>query len=417
MGCPRGRRGRSRPRRPDPRALTSSTRSCRRSPWDAVEYLEPTPASSSRSRRRLPTTRQRRGSSSSLTPHRERGCRPRPGPWAAPPRFRVVLAGGGSRFLVLLVLGVGLAAFRYLPALDEARALRADLEPMVERARRPDSTWTMKRSTSSTLGLTARLALIDSRAPRRDPLIAVARALPPMAANVRGADAIVAAAGLLDAAAWPRDRAALRRDQGRPGRSRAMPPPWRARRADGHVADRAPSAAASVADARSALAAVPDGLDRSSGASRDAMVTRIERYSPMLDSYLAFSERLPAILGWYAPRRYLVLTQDPAELRPTGGFTGSYGIVAFDRGRIDGAHVSRTSAAGPSVGLPVYRAAAGARRLPARRRSSPGSSPTPIGRRTSPRAPETRSACTTNESGDAGSTASSGSRPTPSTSS
>ena len=64
------------------------------------------------------------------------------------------------------------------------------------------------------------------------------------------------------------------------------------------------------------------------------MVQRIDKYAPLLDSYLALSERLPAMLGWDGPRRYLVLTQNPAELRPTGGYTGSYGIIAFDRGKI-----------------------------------------------------------------------------------
>ena len=46
------------------------------------------------------------------------------------------------------------------------------------------------------------------------------------------------------------------------------------------------------------------------------------------------SARLPGILGWDGPRRYLVLTQDPAELRPSGGLIGSYGIIAFDKGKI-----------------------------------------------------------------------------------
>ena len=64
------------------------------------------------------------------------------------------------------------------------------------------------------------------------------------------------------------------------------------------------------------------------------MLHAIGKYGPLLDSYLEMSGRLPAILGWDGPRRYLVLTQDPAELRPTGGFTGSYGIIAFDHGRI-----------------------------------------------------------------------------------
>ena len=68
--------------------------------------------------------------------------------------------------------------------------------------------------------------------------------------------------------------------------------------------------------------------------ARASMVNRIATYGPLLDAYVSASARLPAILGWDKPRRYLVLTQDPAELRPTGGFTGSYGIIAFDRGRV-----------------------------------------------------------------------------------
>ena len=64
------------------------------------------------------------------------------------------------------------------------------------------------------------------------------------------------------------------------------------------------------------------------------MAERVDKYGPLLDSYVTVSARLPAILGWDGPRRYLVLTQNPAELRPTGGFTGSYGIVTFDRGRL-----------------------------------------------------------------------------------
>ena len=97
--------------------------------------------------------------------------------------------------------------------------------------------------------------------------------------------------------------------------------------------DRAASAAASVADARRALAAVPDGMLPQLESIRDAMSTRVERYAPLLDTYVDVSERLPAILGWDGPRRYLVLTQDPAELRPSGGLIGSYAIIAFDRGR------------------------------------------------------------------------------------
>ena len=40
------------------------------------------------------------------------------------------------------------------------------------------------------------------------------------------------------------------------------------------------------------------------------------------------------MLGMNGPRRYLVLAEDPAELRPSGGFIGTYGLVTFDQGRI-----------------------------------------------------------------------------------
>src|SRR5450756_2740619 len=98
--------------------------------------------------------------------------------------------------------------------------------------------------------------------------------------------------------------------------------------------DRAIAAAASVARARQTLAGIPDGLAGEVESVRDAMTARIAKYGPLLDGYVSASERLPAILGWDAPRRYLVLTQNPAELRPTGGYIGSFGIVSFDKGRI-----------------------------------------------------------------------------------
>jgi len=98
--------------------------------------------------------------------------------------------------------------------------------------------------------------------------------------------------------------------------------------------DQAVAASAAIARARALLSRVPDGLIGQVESIRDAMTARIEKYGPLLDTYVSVSARLPEILGWDAPRRYLVLTQDPAELRPAGGYIGSYGILAFDRGRV-----------------------------------------------------------------------------------
>jgi hypothetical protein len=251
----------------------------------------------------------------------------------------VVLGGIAAAVVLLLVVGAALAAFRYLPALDEARALRTDLETMVDRVK--EAGLGIDRTTMDALD--ADLASARGRFDRLqglladDPLVALARALPPTSANVRGADDVVSAAGnLLDAvgeglvigrrfvdireaqAAAPEGASALSQLVELMATTR----------------DSAVSAAASIASARESLAAVPDGLIGQVESVRDAMTTRIDTYGPVLDTYTEVSARLPSILGWDGPRRYLVLTQDPAELRPSGGLIGSYGIIAFDRGRI-----------------------------------------------------------------------------------
>lgn len=69
------------------------------------------------------------------------------------------------------------------------------------------------------------------------------------------------------------------------------------------------------------------------------------------EQFMALRERLPAIralvdravnatvflsrmTGADRPRRYLVLFSNPSELRPTGGFPGSYGLLTFENGKL-----------------------------------------------------------------------------------
>jgi hypothetical protein len=252
------------------------------------------------------------------------------------PRGRLVLVGVAA---ILLAVVSALAIFRYLPALDEGRALRADLETMVGRVQ--EAGLGIDRATIDSLDADA--ASARARFDRlhgllaSDPLLGLARALPLTAANVRGADSVVAAAGdLLDAV----DRGLTLGRRFVEIREARTADPTNASTLSQLVElmatsrDDAVSAAASVASARQALASVPDGLIGQVESVRDAMRTRIDKYGPLLDTYVRVSARLPAILGWDGPRRYLVLTQDPAELRPSGGLIGSYGIIAFDKGRI-----------------------------------------------------------------------------------
>lgn len=249
------------------------------------------------------------------------------------------LAGFGI-VLIVLVVGAGvLAVFRYLPALDEARALRADLEAMGSRVQeaglhidRP-AIDALDRDLAAVRGRLERLAELLAN----DPLVGLARALPPTAPDVRGADAlIVAARDLFDAAgeglAMGRRFVEIKEAQAADLKNASALAQLVELMATSRA--RAVTAAAALARARETLAAVPDGLVGPIESARDAMVQRIEKVGPILDGYVTVSARLPAILGWDGPRRYLVLTQNPAELRPTGGYIGSYGIIAFDRGRV-----------------------------------------------------------------------------------
>jgi hypothetical protein len=273
-------------------------------------------------------------------------------------RRRAFLVGTGLVLLLLVAAGAALAVFRYLPALDDARALRADLETMSTRVQTAglgiDRT-TMDALDTDLASATGRLnRLRDLLA--NDPLVALARALPPTAADVRAADAVVSAGGDLVSAAGDglaigsrfvtiREAQAAATTTGATGGATSGATSATNATALSQLVelmatsrDSAVAAAASVAHARQTLAGIPDGLASAVESVRDAMTTKIATYSPLLDSYLTVSARLPAILGWDAPKRYLVLTQDPAELRPTGGYIGSFGIVAFDKGRITERH-------------------------------------------------------------------------------
>lgn len=44
------------------------------------------------------------------------------------------------------------------------------------------------------------------------------------------------------------------------------------------------------------------------------------------------SAEMPSLLGGEEPTTYMVLFQNSAELRPTGGFIGSFGLLTFDKG-------------------------------------------------------------------------------------
>ncbi len=64
------------------------------------------------------------------------------------------------------------------------------------------------------------------------------------------------------------------------------------------------------------------------------MAGPLARYVPLIHDYARLDSWLPAALGWGGERRYLVLAQNPAELRPTGGYTGTVGVLTMRDGSL-----------------------------------------------------------------------------------
>ena len=254
-------------------------------------------------------------------------------------RLRRVFALGGATLLVLTAAAAVLLYIRYLPAMDEAGRLRADLEAMtatVQAASIGIDRPTVERLGRDLTAASQRLERLEDLL-SSDPLIGLARLLPPTHADVTGADAIVRATRELFDAADEMRAVATRfveireRQATNPGSGSTLAALVELMATS---RDHALAAQAALGRARTDLATVPPGLAAPVESAPGAMIQRIDRFGPMLDSYVAISNRLPQVLGWETPRRYLVLTQNPAELRPTGGYTGSYGIITFDRGRV-----------------------------------------------------------------------------------
>lgn len=70
------------------------------------------------------------------------------------------------------------------------------------------------------------------------------------------------------------------------------------------------------------------------GTAADEMRSAIAFLRPLLGVYDSAADLIPEMLGYGGERRYLVLAENPAELRPSGGYTGTYGVVTFRNGNL-----------------------------------------------------------------------------------
>lgn len=73
---------------------------------------------------------------------------------------------------------------------------------------------------------------------------------------------------------------------------------------------------------------------RAEGELPRKVAAKLENLSPMFVPLQNTIDSLPAIAGFEGKRTYLVLFQNNMELRPGGGFIGSYGLLTLDQGRV-----------------------------------------------------------------------------------
>jgi hypothetical protein len=193
-----------------------------------------------------------------------------------------------------------------------------------------------------------------------DPLVALLRAAPPTGDQVRGADHLIAAATDLTQAGYDGLSLAQRYLQIRETAGQGN---------GSQMADLISLMASSrsqvleIADAiqaaRNELGKMPQGLVSQLADARNQVQAELTRLQPALDGYLRVQDQLPDMLGMNGPRRYLVLAEDPAELRPTGGFIGTYGLVTFDQGRITEHTFRNIAALDLQPGLPYVEPPSG----------------------------------------------------------
>src|SRR5437764_14540093 len=64
------------------------------------------------------------------------------------------------------------------------------------------------------------------------------------------------------------------------------------------------------------------------------LLSRFDQHEATLALALTYARGLPALLGAQGPRSYLLVYQDTADLRATGGYIGSASAITLDHGRL-----------------------------------------------------------------------------------
>jgi len=77
-----------------------------------------------------------------------------------------------------------------------------------------------------------------------------------------------------------------------------------------------------------------DSLPEDKRLSFEEFNSKLPDFEKMITDAVDYSKFLEDFIGTAGLKKYLLLFQNPAELRPTGGFPGSYGIIIFKDGKL-----------------------------------------------------------------------------------
>lgn len=81
--------------------------------------------------------------------------------------------------------------------------------------------------------------------------------------------------------------------------------------------------------------------------------TKLSMYSSLVNKGRALSALLPEVVGKEGKKEYLILLQNNNELRPTGGFIGSFAKVSFEGGKLKKLEVNDTYAIDGALSIHV----------------------------------------------------------------
>jgi len=235
--------------------------------------------------------------------------------------------------------GLVVVGMRYGTALDDIRGVRETSAHLADDVRALDAADLQRTTVDHIRGeldaLEERLSPIEDLL-ADDPLVGLARRLPGAAPQVQAADSLVEAgvslveAGQIGLGLADRVVALREADDADPEFA-LMPGLVELMATSGEQVDHI---AGLLSGATAALDAIPEEAVSQIKDARDLVAGPIASYAPLLDTYRELDDVLPGLLGWGDEKRYLVLAQNPAELRPSGGYTGTVGTITLRDGAI-----------------------------------------------------------------------------------